>query len=199
MTSQTCFQKRFHENTKAYTGLTNPRRLPMPLIRFTRHRNSRSQAAWEERKQWITWVALLNDGFNRKALQPLWGHVYVHKLDLECFCLDIIHVDWLYNFTEIFQEWSCIRKQSIPGRFSPPTRPGSEAREIAAGCYFSYTKWGWVIPAKVSTSEVLHQVHYGIDCMRGPLRGIYMYVQHNVKPIAVSRVYLPRDTPPKCM
>jgi len=27
-----------------------------------------------------------------------------------------------------------------------------------------------VIPAKVSIFEVRHQVHYGIDCMRGPLR-----------------------------
>jgi len=34
-----------------------------------------------------------------------------------------------------------------------------------------------VIPAKVSIFEVLHLVHYGIDCMRGPLRGIILTAQ----------------------
>ena len=43
----------------------------------------------------------------------------------------MIHVEYQckpYNFTEIYGKQWRLREQWIPGRLSPPTRPGNEAR-----------------------------------------------------------------------
>ena len=74
----------------AYTGAAICVGKPLPFLTGMRstHRCEKANLLaiphhW--RKQWNTWIAHLNDRFDRKALQPLWGHVHVHTLDLEYF------------------------------------------------------------------------------------------------------------------
>ena len=55
------------------------------------------------------------------------------------FHMDKLHKH--YNFMEIQWKWLRIHKQSIPGRFPPPSRPGYKASCLHENIYGDYARW----------------------------------------------------------
>ena len=160
---QPCTQLAF---LRSSTQMAAPRSIYTDLPKLVVSPNKASSPSYTR------WLSFTFHGV--ESIQPANGCTFQWYWNISVICVLILQtVSKCERIPRFFWELSHMRKQSIPARFSPPTRPGYEARHHHTNC-MGLVSWAhskclcviancvlqenclflwWPIPSQFSTQE----------------------------------------------